>query len=70
MATTRRRPRLSELRELLKPRRLPLDRTERGLATAHTIGDLRRVARRRTPRAVFDYTDGAAEQELSLHRAR
>jgi len=40
------------------------------LATAHTIGDLREKARRRTPRAVFDYTDGAADGELSLRRAR
>jgi L-lactate dehydrogenase (cytochrome) len=68
--TTRRLPRPSELRELLKPRRLPLSPTERHLATAYTIGDLRKVARRRTPRAVFDYTDGAAESELSLRRAR
>jgi L-lactate dehydrogenase (cytochrome) len=68
--TTRRLPRPSELRELLKPRRLPLSPTERRLATAYTIGDLRKVARRRTPRAVFDYTDGAAEGELSLRRAR
>jgi L-lactate dehydrogenase (cytochrome) len=40
------------------------------LATAHTIGDLRAMARRRTPRAVFDYVDGAAEEELALRRAR
>ena len=68
--TTRRLPRPAELRELLKPRRLPLSPTERRLATAYTIGDLRAVARRRTPRAVFDYTDGAAESESSLRRAR
>jgi L-lactate dehydrogenase (cytochrome) len=68
--TTRRLPRPAELRELLKPRRLPLSPTERRLAKAYTIGDLRAIARRRTPRAVFDYTDGAAESELSLRRAR
>jgi L-lactate dehydrogenase (cytochrome) len=28
------------------------------------------IAKRRTPRAAFDYTDGAAEAELSLARAR
>jgi len=67
---TRRLPRPAELRDLLKPRRLPLSPVERGLAQAHTIWDLRAVARRRTPRAVFDYTDGAAEEELSLRRAR
>ncbi|MGE2692729.1 alpha-hydroxy acid oxidase [Mycolicibacterium pulveris] len=40
------------------------------LADALTIEDLRRIAKRRTPRAAFDYTDGAAEDELSLARAR
>lgn len=35
-----------------------------------TIDDLRRLAKRRTPRAAFDYTDGAAEDEISLGRAR
>src|SRR5699024_5044564 len=37
---------------------------------ALTIDDLRRVAQRRTPRAAFDYTDGAAEDEISMRRAR
>lgn len=32
--------------------------------------DLRAVARRRVPRAVFDYVDGAAETETSLRRSR
>jgi L-lactate dehydrogenase (cytochrome) len=40
------------------------------LERAVSIEDLRRVARRRTPKAVFDYTDGAAEGEISLARAR
>lgn len=40
------------------------------LARAASIPDLRRLADRRAPRAVFDYVDGAAEQELSLRRAR
>jgi L-lactate dehydrogenase (cytochrome) len=47
-----------------------LDATKRRLARAHTIADLRTIARRVTPRAPFDYTDGAAEAELSLARAR
>lgn len=68
--TTRRLPRPAELRELLKPRRLPLNPTDRALAKANTIWDLRAVAKRRTPRAAFDYTDGAAEDELALRRAR
>ena len=66
----RRAPRWSELRELVRPRRLPGDATDRRLAAAATVGDLREIARRRVPRAVFDYTDGAAGAELSLRRAR
>jgi L-lactate dehydrogenase (cytochrome) len=66
----RRLPRWPELRPLLGVRRLPLDPVERRLARAHTIADLRAIAARRLPRAVFDYVDGAAEQEASLRRAR
>jgi L-lactate dehydrogenase (cytochrome) len=43
---------------------------ERRLAAAATIWDLRTVARRHVPRAVFDYVDGAAETETSLRRSR
>ena len=43
-----------------------------GSALEHcaSVADVRRLARRRVPRAVFDYTDGAAGDELSLKRAR
>ncbi|MPZ63326.1 MAG: alpha-hydroxy-acid oxidizing enzyme [Propionibacteriales bacterium] len=63
-------PRWSELRPLLRARPPELNPTSRRLGKALTIADLRRVAMRRTPRAVFDYTDGAAEREVSLRRAR
>lgn len=63
-------PRPSELAPLLRPARPTLDRTAARLARASSIGDLRELARRRAPRAVFDYTDGAAEDEVSLRRAR
>jgi L-lactate dehydrogenase (cytochrome) len=43
---------------------------ERRLAGAASIRDLRELARRRAPRAVFDYTDGAAGEEISLRRSR
>ena len=66
----RRIPRPSELRPLLRPAPFVLDADERRLRRAAGIGDLRAIARRRVPRAVFDYTDGAADGELSLHRAR
>ena len=66
----RRMPRWSELRELLRTRPVQGDPTERRLARAATVEDLRAIARRRTPRAVFDYTDGGAVQEISLRRSR
>jgi L-lactate dehydrogenase (cytochrome) len=66
----RRRPRLSELRPLVGFDLPGPNVTERRLATALTIGDLRTLAKRRTLRAAFDYADGAAEGETSLARAR
>jgi L-lactate dehydrogenase (cytochrome) len=66
----RRFPRWSELKPLLRVARPDPDPVRRRLARAHTVGDVREIARRRTPRAVFDYTDGAAEEEVSLRRAR
>jgi L-lactate dehydrogenase (cytochrome) len=44
--------------------------TERRLARAASVQDLRLLARRRAPRAVFDYTDGAAGAEIGMRRAR
>ena len=49
---------------------MSLDPTARRLAAAASIRDLRLLARRRAPRAVFDYTDGGAGDEISLRRSR
>ena len=68
--TERRLPRWSELRPYFAPKRPQLDSTERRLARAASIPDLREIARRRTPRAAFDYADGAAEREIGLRRSR
>jgi L-lactate dehydrogenase (cytochrome) len=68
--TKRRLPRPNELKQILRPKPIVLNPTDRRLANAHTIADLRMLARKRTPRAAFDYTDGAAELEDSLRRAR
>jgi L-lactate dehydrogenase (cytochrome) len=66
----RRRPRWSEIRELVQFE-APGFGDEARVARTASIPDLRRVAQRRTPRAVFDYTDGAAGQdETALLRAR
>jgi L-lactate dehydrogenase (cytochrome) len=40
--------------------------TERRLALAASVEDLRRIARRRLPGGVFDYIDGGAEDERTL----
>jgi L-lactate dehydrogenase (cytochrome) len=68
--TRRRLPRWSELRPYLRTQPVRRNATERRLAGAANISDLREIARRHTPRAVFDYVDGAAETETSLRRAR
>ena len=70
MAVQRRLPKRRELAPLIQFRKPRIDRTRRRLDTALTIEDLRRIAKRRTPKAAFDYTDGAAEEEISLGRAR
>ncbi|MFE1644320.1 alpha-hydroxy-acid oxidizing protein [Microbacterium sp. P01] len=59
-----------ELLELMKFKKPEFDGRKRRLDAALTIADLRTIAKRRTPKAAFDYTDGAAEGELSLARAR
>ncbi|MDO5739333.1 MAG: alpha-hydroxy acid oxidase [Ornithinimicrobium sp.] len=63
-------PRWSELKPLVRLDPPSWRRTEAALRRAATIEDLRLIARRRTPRAVFDYVDGAAEAEVSLARSR
>ncbi|MBF6072116.1 alpha-hydroxy acid oxidase [Nocardia farcinica] len=63
-------PRPRDLAPLLQFKKPRLNPTRRRLDAALTIEDLRRIAKRRTPRAAFDYTDGAAEAEISLDRAR
>ncbi|MBY6351906.1 alpha-hydroxy acid oxidase [Rhodococcoides corynebacterioides] len=70
MPVARQLPRPAELRELLSFRKPDFDLRRRRLNAALTIEDLRTIARRRTPRAAFDYTDGAADAEISLARAR
>jgi L-lactate dehydrogenase (cytochrome) len=70
MAVKRRVPKLRDLAPLIRFKRPQFDATTRRLDAAFTIEDLRRIAKRRTPRAAFDYADGAAEDELSIERAR
>ncbi|MEX2658635.1 MAG: alpha-hydroxy acid oxidase [Acidimicrobiales bacterium] len=53
---------------MLRFRRFELDSARRRLAGAASVEDLRRIARRRLPRGVFDYIDGGAEDEVTLAR--
>ena len=41
---------------------------DRRLSRAANIDDLRRIARRRLPAGIFDYIDGAAEDEVTMAR--
>lgn len=66
----RRFPRPKDLAPLLKFKRFEPNATKRRLDKALTIWDLRKIAKRRTPKAPFDYTDGSAEAEISLKRSR
>ncbi|WJZ03378.1 alpha-hydroxy acid oxidase [Corynebacterium freiburgense] len=63
-------PNPSEIFDLLQFKKPDLNLKRARLRQAQTIEDLRRIAKRRTPAAAFDYTDGAADDEISMNRAR
>ena len=54
------------LRSVVRFERFEADPVERRLRRAASVDDLRRIARRRLPGGVFDYIDGAAEDERTL----
>ena len=54
------------LRSVIRFQRVETDPVERRLARAASVEDLRRIAKRRLPGGVFDYIDGAAEDERTL----
>ena len=66
----RRVPKPRDLAPLMQFKKPQFDAKKRRLDAALTIEDLRAIAKRRTPKAAFDYTDGSAEAELSIGRAR
>jgi len=57
---------IETLRSVIRFRPVELDGTVRRLSRAANIEDLRRLAERRLPAGVFDYIDGAAEDERTL----
>lgn len=67
------RRRIPNPQDLLPLMRLELPTThltQRRLAKAQDTWDLRDLAKKRTPKAPFEYVDGAAETEISLSRSR
>ncbi|MGO2053299.1 alpha-hydroxy acid oxidase [Glutamicibacter sp. AOP38-B1-38] len=63
-------PDFGELVNLMKFKLPSTDRRAARLAQAADLWDLRRIAKRRTPTAAFDYVDGAAGNEITATRAR
>ncbi|QUH02353.1 alpha-hydroxy-acid oxidizing protein [Saccharopolyspora erythraea] len=61
-------PRWSQIREVVRFKKPTFGLTARRLENALTVEHLRRAARRTTPRSVFDYVDGAAEEEITAAR--
>jgi L-lactate dehydrogenase (cytochrome) len=59
---------LKTLRSVLRFAPREGDRVTRRLARTADVEDLRAISRRRLPRGVFDYIDGAAEDEITLGR--
>jgi L-lactate dehydrogenase (cytochrome) len=57
---------LETLRSVMRFERVETDPVERRLRRAASVADLRRIAKRRLPGGVFDYIDGAAEDERTL----
>lgn len=60
----------SEIRELIRVGRGEAPYGVPALARCHSIGDLRRLARRRLPAAALGYLEGGGEDEWTLRRNR
>ncbi len=61
-------PIFDTIRSVMRFRAFERDPALRRLARCASVEDLRELARRRLPRGVFDYIDGAAEDERTLAR--
>ena len=59
---------IETFRSVVRFRKPTLDPVERRLRRCVAVDDMRRVAERRLPRGVFDYIDGAAEDERTMVR--
>ncbi|MDO5032691.1 alpha-hydroxy acid oxidase [Corynebacterium sp.] len=70
MRLKRQLPDVNELKNLMRFEMPTLDRRAARLAEAADVWDLRRIAKRRTPKAAFDYVDGAARDEITYRESR
>lgn len=59
---------LESLRSVVSLKPIERDRVARRLQSAANVDDLRAIAKRRLPAGVFDYIDGAAEDESAMSR--
>lgn len=70
MSAARRIPRPSDVLPLIGTPDRSKTRLQRTLARCASVWDIRAMAKKRTPRAVFDYTDGGSMSETTLDRSR
>jgi L-lactate dehydrogenase (cytochrome) len=61
---------LHEVLELVQLRRFERDGVQRLLNRVHSPDDFRAIAKRKLPKAVFDYVDGAADEEIAVQANR
>ncbi len=59
---------IETFRSVVRFKPIELDPVQRRLDRSASIDDLRRIARRRLPRGIFDYIDGGAEDERTMRR--
>ncbi len=70
MKTHRQLPRWKTIQPLLGWHLPRFDGVDKKLLRCITIQDLRELSTQRVPKAVYDYVDGGANEEISLSRAR
>ncbi|MGZ0229870.1 MAG: alpha-hydroxy-acid oxidizing protein, partial [Acidimicrobiales bacterium] len=56
------------LRSVMRFKPIELDGNKRRLTKVANVEEFRVIAKKRLPRAVFDYIDGAAEDERTMGR--
>lgn len=59
---------LETLRSVIQLRSFERDPIQRRLSSCANVDDYRRIAKRRLPAGIFDYIDGAAEDESAMSR--